>query len=59
MRIYITEQELASKELGAVCLRMEQMRNRILVLKDYYLGRQAILRKPQRSNNVSAKSSGV
>lgn len=52
MRIYITEQELASKELGAVCLRMEQMRDRVLRLKDYYLGRQAILKKPQRSNNA-------
>lgn len=52
MRIRITEQELTESSLADICMRMEDMRNRILKLKAYYLGQHAILGKPQRSNNA-------
>ena len=52
MRIRITEQELTENSLADICMRMEDMRNRILKLKAYYLGQHAILGKPQRSNNA-------
>ena len=52
MRIRITEQELTESSLADICMRMEDMRNRILKLKAYYLGRHVILNKPQRSNNA-------
>lgn len=52
MRIRITEQELTESSLADICMQMEDMRNRILKLKAYYLGRHVILNKPQRSNNA-------
>lgn len=52
MRIRITEQELTESSLDDICMRMEDMRNRILKLKAYYLGQHVILNKPQRSNNA-------
>lgn len=52
MRIRITEQELTESSLADICMRIEDMRNRILKLKAYYLGQHAILGKPQRSNNA-------
>lgn len=52
MRIRITEQELTESSLADICMRIEDMRNRILKLKAYYLGQHIILHKPQRSNNA-------
>lgn len=52
MRLSTTQTELSATDIAQICLRMEQMRGHPLHMKDYYLGRHAILRKEQRANNA-------
>lgn len=52
MKIHTDKTGLTMRDLGAVCLRLEQERGRILRLKDYYRGRMSIQHKEQRATNA-------